>query len=197
MSSSDSSASSSDPEIPPNRTKGKGKENGVKKSRTSNPPPVDARHGKNEGTHPRWKYEPPADAILVDHDVDAGGFDWDAVKDNDDVELWLMRIPEGVRGVYRDITFASVAHIGPLAKVKPKFLENVRIEQPSSSKSQRLGIMERKYATYDIWSMGPEDKEDHPVGGEEITGLSCLLPRRRKNGRVFQGENKSDYLSPL
>ena len=94
MSSSDSS---SDPEISPGRTKGKGKENGVKKSKTSNPPLVDARHGKNEGTHPRWKYEPPADAVLVDHDVDAGGFDWDAVNDNDDVELWLMRVPEGVR----------------------------------------------------------------------------------------------------
>jgi hypothetical protein len=53
-------------------------------------------HGKDERTNPNWDYVPPEGTILLDHDVDSGEFDWDAVKNNEDVELWLIRVPEGV-----------------------------------------------------------------------------------------------------
>lgn len=53
-------------------------------------------HGKDEGTNPDWDYVPPEGAVLVDHDVDSGDFDWDEVKNNDDLELWLVRAPAGV-----------------------------------------------------------------------------------------------------
>ena len=52
--------------------------------------------GKDEGTNPHWDYVPPKGAVLVDHDVDCGNFDWDEVKNNDDLELWLVRVPAGV-----------------------------------------------------------------------------------------------------
>ena len=56
--------------------------------------------------------------------------------------------------------------------------------------------MERKYATYDIWSIGSDDKGESSIGGEEVTGLSCLLPRKRKNGELYQGEQSNGHLSP-
>ena len=54
-------------------------------------------HGRNEGTDPTWNYAPPAGAVLIDDDVDAGEFDWDTINNNDDLELWLIRVPESVR----------------------------------------------------------------------------------------------------
>src|ERR1700722_2256258 len=49
-----------------------------------------------EGDNREWAYTPPRGYSLADHDVDCHEFDWDAVKD-DDLELWLIRTPEGVR----------------------------------------------------------------------------------------------------
>jgi len=128
-----------------------------------NPKVTITEHGKDERTNPDWDYVPPEGTILLDHDVDSGEFDWDAVKNNEDVELWLIRVPEGV---------------------KPKFLENVPIDLPSSSQSKRVGVLNRKHVSYDIWSVADDD--ELPVGGEEIRGLSCLLPRKKKNGKLYR-----------
>lgn len=53
-------------------------------------------HGKNEGVNPTWAYKPPADFEDLKNTSDAGDFDWDMVEDNEDVELWLIRVPESV-----------------------------------------------------------------------------------------------------
>ena len=37
--------------------------------------------GKFEGENPHWAFVPPSGSELLDHDVDCGEFDWDAVKD--------------------------------------------------------------------------------------------------------------------
>jgi len=56
-----------------------------------------AEQAKNEGVDPNWKYAPPSGAVLVScKDEDAGEFDWDAINNDDDVELWLIRIPNSV-----------------------------------------------------------------------------------------------------
>ena len=55
-------------------------------------PPAEPR---NEGIN--WDYTPPKGAVLLDgKEEDAGPFDWDAVNDDENVELWLIRIPEAV-----------------------------------------------------------------------------------------------------
>lgn len=59
-------------------------------------PIVPANDGKNEGTNPEWDYVPPEGMVLLDHTVDSGDFDWDAVRDDDDLELWLVRVPDSV-----------------------------------------------------------------------------------------------------
>jgi hypothetical protein len=66
-----------------------------KKSKT--PAVVTADHPKNEGDDPHWAYEPPEGAVLLDHTVDVGAFEWDALKDDDDAEMWLIRVPDSVR----------------------------------------------------------------------------------------------------
>lgn len=76
-------------------------------------------------------------------------------------------------------------------QVKLKYLENTKIELAVSSKSEKVGTLNRKHANYDIWSVGNDDEQ--PVGGEEIKALACLLPRKTKKGKLYRGEY--DFLS--
>lgn len=55
-----------------------------------------ASQPRNEGTDPTWNYAPPPGAVLINDNVDAGEFDWDTIHDDDDLELWLIRVPESV-----------------------------------------------------------------------------------------------------
>ncbi|KAK7024045.1 hypothetical protein R3P38DRAFT_2956223, partial [Favolaschia claudopus] len=125
--------------------------------------------GRNEGTDAHWAYSPPTKSVRLEESADMGEFDWDALKDNPDLELWLVRIPEGV---------------------KPKYLETAQLELPSGSKrdskkSAKLGMLQRKHVAYDIWSVGEDEPEEMPIAGEEVKGLSCLLPRKTKKGKLY------------
>lgn len=72
------------------------------------PPPAQrlksTKHSKKAVTEPvavaaderDWSYTPPVGAKLLDHSVDTCTFDWDAVNDDNDLELWLVRVPTGV-----------------------------------------------------------------------------------------------------
>ncbi|KAF8061749.1 hypothetical protein FPV67DRAFT_1510175 [Lyophyllum atratum] len=155
MSSSESSSSSPEPEI--SKVTKQIKEKGKKKAVTRA-----GEQGKNEGVDPHWDYKPPAGATLLQNVGDAGEFDWDALANDDDLELWLIRVPESV---------------------KPKYLESTTIEVPPAPKTSRTGTLKRKHATFDIWSVGEDD--EHGIGGEEIKGLSCLLPRKSKKGKLY------------
>jgi len=119
-------------------------------------------HGKSEGENPDWDYVPPEGMILVDHDIDGGDFDWDAVNNDEDYELWLVRAPEGLR---------------------TKYLENLSIDLPSSSQSAIVGVMHSKHMSYDVRSF--QDHNEQSVG-EEIRGVSCLLPKKRKKGKLYK-----------
>ncbi|KAL1685270.1 hypothetical protein GGG16DRAFT_66650 [Schizophyllum commune] len=159
-SSSASSSRSSSPEPIPKNLKGKGK----------------AGNTKNEGSDANWALEPPAGAVAIDNaSVSVGEFDWDAVNADPDNEVWLIRIPEGV---------------------KPKHLEGAVMSASSHSKFSRtgkVGSLSRKHTTYDIWSLAetdyenadPEEAASTPVGGEEQRALSCLLPRRKRKGDLY------------
>lgn len=52
---------------------------------------------KYEGTNTGWDYKPPKGAVLANHDVDAEEFDYDALKGDENLELWLIRVPNAVR----------------------------------------------------------------------------------------------------
>lgn len=52
---------------------------------------------KYEGTNTGWAYEPPKGAVIASHDIDAEEFDYDALKDDENLELWIVRIPDTVR----------------------------------------------------------------------------------------------------
>ena len=63
----------------------------------SEPTAVAVAVAKNEGDDPDWAYAPPKGAVLLDHTVDVGPFEWDALKDDEDTEMWLIRVPDTVR----------------------------------------------------------------------------------------------------
>lgn len=88
--SSSSSSSSPEPEIVPSRSK---KSKGKLKSKKSD------AHGRNEGTDPEWPYHPPANMSLLKETENADLFDWDEVNDDSDTEIWVIRVPDGVRTV--------------------------------------------------------------------------------------------------
>ncbi|GBE82795.1 hypothetical protein SCP_0411800 [Sparassis crispa] len=152
------SESSLEPEVVVKSTKKSSKDKAKKTSKHSK---VDA--GKNEGTDPDWAFKPPKGAVLMNHGVDSGEFDWDAINDDDNVELWLIRVPDGM---------------------KPKYLQDIKLDVPSSSKTTRIGSIDRKHTSYDVWSLG--DDEIEGIGGEELKEFSCLLPRPRKGGKLYQ-----------
>jgi len=119
--------------------------------------------GRNEGTDSEWAYKPPPGSVLVSHDVDPAEFDWDAINEDENLELWVIRVPEGV---------------------KQKHLQDLKIVAPSSSTASRVGSLDRKNTSYDVWSLG-EGHTDQ-IGGEEIKNLSCLLPRQKKGGKLYR-----------
>lgn len=118
---------------------------------------------RNEGTDPELALKPPPGAALVDHSGDFGDFDWDTVNDDENLELWLVRVPDGL---------------------KTKYLHDLKLDIPSSSKTMRVGHIDRRTTTFDVWALGEDQGE--AVGGEELKGFTCLLPRRRKGGKLYQ-----------
>ncbi|CAK5264004.1 unnamed protein product [Mycena citricolor] len=124
---------------------------------------------RNEGSDPHWTYQPPAKSVRLEKSADVGSFSWDELNGNDDLELWLVRIPDGV---------------------KPKYLVDAQLDLPPNTKhdatsSAKLGVLQRKHVAYDIWSVGDDAPEDMPIGGEEIKGISCLLPRKTGKGALY------------
>ncbi|KAF7799701.1 hypothetical protein EIP86_010943 [Pleurotus ostreatoroseus] len=148
----------------------KSHDKGKKKDKSQQPSVVVTPHGKNEGTDTDWAYKPPKGAVLASYAGDAGEFDWDALKNNEDVELWIVRVPDGV---------------------KAKHLQGLKLDTPSSSKTARIGSLSRKHAAYDVWSLG-EDSNDL-VGAEESKNFSCILPRKKKGGKLYTGALLVDW----
>lgn len=56
--------------------------------------------GKNEGADQNWAFQPPPGVKPISTNEDNGEFDWDAVKEDEDVEVWVMRVPENVRPAF-------------------------------------------------------------------------------------------------
>ncbi|KAF8589693.1 hypothetical protein K439DRAFT_1612496 [Ramaria rubella] len=98
-------------------------------------------------------------------------FDWDSLNNDENKELWIVRIPEGL---------------------KLKHLDGLEIPQLESSQGDRLYSLERKRAKYDIWSVdssradpSQDENDERPSRGEEMKTLTCLLPRKKKKGKLY------------
>jgi hypothetical protein len=89
---SSSSPSSSRSPSPIPEPSARSKKSKSKKSTAADEP-------RNEGVNPHWAFKPPSDAVLLDHNVDPEDFDWDAINDDEDIELWLVRAPAEVRNL--------------------------------------------------------------------------------------------------
>jgi len=40
---------------------------------------------------------------------------------------------------------------------------------------------------FDLWALDEEEDSQNPVGGGEIKAISCLLPRKKKKGKLYPG----------
>ena len=64
---------------------------------------VSPKRGTTLASKRKDALKPPRGAVLIggpDDDtgaVETGEFDWNSVKDDEDVELWLVRVPSSVR----------------------------------------------------------------------------------------------------
>ncbi|KAH8980788.1 hypothetical protein EDB92DRAFT_1899627 [Lactarius akahatsu] len=127
-------------------------------------------HEQTRSVDPTPAYVPPAGSVPADLDVDVdfGEFDYDAVAAEEGAELWLVRAPTAV---------------------KAKNLQGIQVLS-SAGVSGRVGELSRKSTAYDIWSLSPPssssgDRHQPHVGAEELNGLSVLLPRKQKGGKLF------------
>ena len=196
MSSSRTSPSSSpEPEIVP--VKAKKSKSKVKKVKVAHPAAEPEKHGRNEGDDPSLVYKPPEGYVLMKHTADETEFDWDAINNDDNLELWVVRVPDGVSVLVLASLCVVLSRFILPPKLKPKHLENVKIEAPSSSKTSRIGHIDRKSTAYDVWSLGDDDADAQAVGGDELRAVSCLLPRHRKNGKLYQGTSSCLCCSPF
>ncbi|KAI8999123.1 hypothetical protein BD414DRAFT_387192, partial [Trametes punicea] len=161
MSSSRSSSSSPEPEtIREIAKKSKTKQ---KKKEAQAASAVDP-HGKNEGDNPNWDYRPPEGYKAMNLKTEDGTYDWDSIEEDANLELWVVRIPEGL---------------------KPKYVEGAKLEISSPpSQTARLGSIDRKSTTYDVWNLGDDGADI--IGGEELRCVSALLPRSKHGGKLFQ-----------
>ena len=91
---SSAEASSSDAESAVSEVPQKPKEKSKSKAKSS---AVITPFGRNESSVNEWAYKPPKGAVLAPQEGDAEEFDWDALEDDEDLELWIVRVPEGVR----------------------------------------------------------------------------------------------------
>ncbi|KIJ32440.1 hypothetical protein M422DRAFT_35841 [Sphaerobolus stellatus SS14] len=137
-----------------------------------------ASAARNEGTENDLAFAPLSGMTALDLSQVDEEFDWDAVKNDENKEIWLIRVP---------------------VDLKPKHLTELEIPIPStneSSSSSKLHVFDRKRAKYEVWTVpetttkkagdGEEGKSQTASPGEELTRLSCLLPRKRKQGRLYQ-----------
>jgi hypothetical protein len=93
-----SSSSSPEPNVIPIEVKSKSKSKRRKKAKDLQPEEIESENSRNS-EDPHWAYEPPEDAELIDCDGEFGEFEWDTVNRDKDMELWLIRIPNGVSSV--------------------------------------------------------------------------------------------------
>ena len=70
-------------------------------------------------------------------------------------------------------------------QVKPKHLQNLKLDAPSLSKTAQIGSIERKQTSYDVWTLGDEPSDT--IGAEEMKTLTCLLPRKKKGTKFYAG----------
>ncbi|KZV90804.1 hypothetical protein EXIGLDRAFT_770472 [Exidia glandulosa HHB12029] len=106
-------------------------------------------------------YAPPPQFTLLNTIQTDADFDWDAVEKDDDLELWLIRVPEGF---------------------KSKQLESASLQAPTR-KSAQLGSIKRKSGSTVTHIVKRAEEDD---GAEEMSNLRCLLPRKRKGGKMFR-----------
>lgn len=83
-SSSASSSRSASPSLPPKQKSKKGK----KRSEEDGP--------RNEGEDLTWAYQPPEGTEALENPTTLGDFDWDTFEKNEDLDLWLIRVPDTV-----------------------------------------------------------------------------------------------------
>ncbi|KAG8927635.1 hypothetical protein FRC01_007142 [Tulasnella sp. 417] len=142
-------------------------------STAHSPPPPHQR--------PSSKWKPPRGYAKVNVDSSEQGkiFDYDTIKNDPNLEIWVMRMP---------------------LTIKPKHLENLAIQMPanpSTSSAQSIGVIDRKDKHYDIHLL-PSQSDALPPSGDhsatetsglgeaaELRSLSVLLPRSKSNSLVL------------
>ena len=90
MSSSRASSSSPEPELVSAKSK-KGK-----KAKGAHPSADAEKHGRNEGEDASLAYKPPEGYVAMKHSTEDTEFDWDAINNDENLELWVVRVPDGV-----------------------------------------------------------------------------------------------------
>jgi hypothetical protein len=90
-------------------------------------------------------------------------------------------------------------------QIKAKNLRELEIGSSSRAREGLVGDLMRKGTAYDVWSLDPASPSSRPAGGdqegmissgdvgvgaEELNGLSVLLPRKRKKGKLYLGTSR-------
>ncbi|KAI8328150.1 DNA-directed RNA polymerase I, subunit RPA34.5 [Chlamydoabsidia padenii] len=102
-------------------------------------------------------------------------FDYEAIEQDDDKELWLIRVPEEISE--QNLTSMQIK----MSKTAGKPLSRLQLDEKDM------------YSLYRV----PQDKSldsDVAISGQEMLGLSCMVPSRNQKGKlVFAPKEISNY----
>ncbi|TFY51643.1 hypothetical protein EVG20_g10905 [Dentipellis fragilis] len=104
--------------------------------------------------------------------LDFGEFDYDALKADDDAEIWLIRVP---------------------ADIKPKHLADLQLDAPRAGRSGLVGSLARKERTYDVWASDPRGSGEH---GHAAWARSSPRPPCSSRARPRAGSSSSRVRQP-
>lgn len=151
------------------------------------------------------KYKPPQGFYPITDTTGTSSADWATINADPDLELWAVRVPEGVRPFLSPSPHPS--HL--FAQIKPRHLDGLTIQLPPTESDGPIATFNAKKVPYDLF-MHPADNpsrekrrklttETACTGSEEMLSFVALLPKKAAGGdHLYEGACPSlSLLTPL
>lgn len=148
---------------------------------------------EEEVSGPAWSKPKGFDLVLPDERADTP-FDWSTLASDPDLELWMIKVPQGVRLslVHKSSRMAWLT--GHSKQIKAKHLTelSVPVEASTSKHPKSLSSFHAKKADYSLVEVpsaenhsetGPHDNP-HQELSSELSNLHPLLPSQQAGGKL-------------
>jgi hypothetical protein len=125
----------------------------------------------------------------VDEEATAAGFEWDSINDNPDIDVWVVRIPTGVRP--NSSRCLPIIHLTG-TQLDPSDLAGLKIKLPSTGADDVTGTLKKSGFNFTLRTVGGEGTFG---AGEEMQSMQCILPKESEDGTLYIGKYLNTFSS--